>query len=129
MFPPHANPAIAGDATAPAGLKLDLSQLFAGVSAEELAAIERRQALGGRKGHNSPAMHAATTSWTGWSTRWMGWSCSCQALEFTRPQGRRCQVKRRVCCWPAAWIAGGSRTSLSPESVKRRAGRRLPSWE
>lgn len=46
MFPQHQDPGISGDPKASLeGLKLDLSQLFAGVSAAELAAVERDRAL------------------------------------------------------------------------------------
>ncbi len=49
MFPQHADPAIAGDPKASLeGLKLDLSQLFAGVSPADLAAAERNRALAER---------------------------------------------------------------------------------
>ena len=44
LFPQHADRAIAGDAAAPAGPKLKLAQLVAGLSAEQLAELERRQA-------------------------------------------------------------------------------------
>jgi NAD-dependent dihydropyrimidine dehydrogenase PreA subunit len=45
MFPQHADPGIAGDASAAGGLKLDLSQLFAGVDPLKVAAAERQKAL------------------------------------------------------------------------------------
>jgi NAD-dependent dihydropyrimidine dehydrogenase PreA subunit len=46
MFPQHKDPGIAGDPTASrGGLKLDLSQLFAGQNPLELAAAERDRAL------------------------------------------------------------------------------------
>lgn len=44
LFPQHADPTIAGDSAAPAGPKLKLAQLAAGLSAEQLAELERRQA-------------------------------------------------------------------------------------
>jgi len=47
MFPQHKDPAIAGDPNASLqGLKLDLSQIFAGVDPAALAAQERQRALG-----------------------------------------------------------------------------------
>ena len=52
MFPPHADAAIAGDGTAePGSLKLDLSQLFGGVDAAQLAAAERDRALAEQRRH------------------------------------------------------------------------------
>jgi len=46
MFPQHQDPAIAGDPQAWAqGLKLDLSQLFSGLTPQQLAAAERERAL------------------------------------------------------------------------------------
>ncbi len=51
MFPQHGDPAIAGDANASLeGLKLDLSQLFAGISPADMAAAERDRALADRQG-------------------------------------------------------------------------------
>jgi NAD-dependent dihydropyrimidine dehydrogenase PreA subunit len=44
LFPQHADPVIAGDNAAPTGPKLNLAQLVAGVSAEQLAELQRRQA-------------------------------------------------------------------------------------
>ena len=46
MFPQHKDPGIAGDPKASlAGLKLDLSQLMAGMNPAELAKAERARAL------------------------------------------------------------------------------------
>jgi len=54
MFPQHEDPAIAGDPKASLeGLKLDLSQLFASLSAAELAAAERDRALADRAGEQA----------------------------------------------------------------------------
>jgi NAD-dependent dihydropyrimidine dehydrogenase PreA subunit len=56
MFPQHGDPAIAGDpALSPAGLKLDLSQLFGGVMPADLAARERQRALAEQAGPQVPA--------------------------------------------------------------------------
>lgn len=53
MFPQHADPAIAGDATASLeGMKLDLSQLLSGVDPAQLAELERERAI---KEHRPPA--------------------------------------------------------------------------
>lgn len=55
MFPPHRDPAIAGDHhSAPGELKLDLSQLFGGSTAAELAAAERDRALAEPNGAMKP---------------------------------------------------------------------------
>lgn len=52
MFPQHKDPAIAGDPKASLeGLKLDLSQLFAGADPAELAARERDRALAEQQRH------------------------------------------------------------------------------
>jgi len=54
MFPQHGDPAIAGDANASLeSLKLDLSQLFAGVNPAEMAATERDRALAEQRGQES----------------------------------------------------------------------------
>jgi NAD-dependent dihydropyrimidine dehydrogenase PreA subunit len=54
MFPQHGDPAIAGDANASLeSLKLDLSQLFAGINPAEMAATERDRALAERRGQES----------------------------------------------------------------------------
>ena len=51
MFPQHGDPAIAGDANASLeSLKLDLSQLFAGINPAEMAATERDRALAQQRG-------------------------------------------------------------------------------
>jgi hypothetical protein len=56
IFPQHADPAIAGDANASLeSLKLDLSQLFAGISPAEMAAAERDRALAGQRGQERDA--------------------------------------------------------------------------
>ena len=44
LFPEHADPTIAGDAEAPAAMKLDLSQLMAGLDPAEVATAERDRA-------------------------------------------------------------------------------------
>jgi NAD-dependent dihydropyrimidine dehydrogenase PreA subunit len=55
MFPEHEDPAIAGDPKASLeGLKLDLSQLFASLTAADLAAVERDRALAERAGEQAP---------------------------------------------------------------------------
>ena len=55
MFPQHGDPAIAGDANASLeSLKLDLSQLFAGINPAEMAAAERDRALAEQEGQESP---------------------------------------------------------------------------
>ena len=54
MFPQHADPAIGGDANAsPESLKLDLSQLFAGINPGEMAAAERDRALAEKRGQEN----------------------------------------------------------------------------
>ncbi len=55
MFPQHTDPAIAGDPRASReGLKLDLSQLFRGLTPAELAAAERARALADQPGDAAP---------------------------------------------------------------------------
>ena len=59
MFPQHGDPAIAGDANASLeSLKLDLSQLFAGINPAEMAASERDRALAEREGQASDGSSA-----------------------------------------------------------------------
>ena len=54
MFPQHGDPAIAGDANASLeSLKLDLSQLFAGINPAEMAAAERDRAMADQRGQES----------------------------------------------------------------------------
>lgn len=58
MFPQHKEPAIAGDPEASLKeLKLDLSQLFGGASPADLAAAERRRALGQQGAQPAPGPH------------------------------------------------------------------------
>jgi NAD-dependent dihydropyrimidine dehydrogenase PreA subunit len=55
MFPQHTDPAIAGDLRASReALKLDLSQLFRGLTPAELAAAERARALADQRGAAAP---------------------------------------------------------------------------
>jgi NAD-dependent dihydropyrimidine dehydrogenase PreA subunit len=60
MFPDHHDPALAGDPEASAaGLKLDLSQLFAGVDPAQLAAAERDRALADRRKNTTSSLGGA----------------------------------------------------------------------
>ena len=60
MFPQHGDPAIAGDANASLeSLKLDLSQLFAGINPTEMAAAERDRALAKQQGQENPGSTTA----------------------------------------------------------------------
>ena len=62
MFPQHGDPAIAGDANASLeNLKLDLSQLFAGINPAEMAATERDRALAEKQGQESDGSTVSDT--------------------------------------------------------------------
>ena len=63
MFPQHSDSAIAGDANASLeSLKLDLSQLFAGINPAAMAAAERDRALAEKQGQESDGSTARDAS-------------------------------------------------------------------